>query len=115
MFVAGIKIFFGFVAGAILLVVGLAVLSGLWSLLIVILKTCAGGLTNLGKWAQWRAGWIVGFSIYCVIGCTLVEVADNRYFLAGSVMLLALLPAWAVKMFLLDRQRQRRLRDESSA
>jgi hypothetical protein len=108
MFIAGIEIFFGFVAGAIILVIGINLLHVLGLAFIGTVRAAIRGLGRLRDWAVRRAGWILAVGVYCVIALVLVGAEDNRYWLAGSLMILALLPASLVKLYFLDRSRTTR-------
>ena len=92
--------------GAIILVVGINLLHLLGVAFVGTVRATMRGLERLRGWAVRRAGWILAVGIYCLIALVLIGAEDNRYWVAGALMILALLLASLVKLYLLDRSRK---------
>jgi hypothetical protein len=112
MFIAGIEIFFGFVAGAILLVllINCLRLAGyvIAAIFIAVSRLFAAFLVAFPPWFERRAGWILGIAVYCVIMFTLGNSPNPTILATGSFMGAALIVAMLVKFYLLSRVKQKR-------
>ena len=75
MFVAGIKIFFGFVAGAILLVLGIAVLRFGWFAIVAVFEAVARKIRQVVKFVQTHPGTVVLAVVYLLAALVLAD--DN--------------------------------------
>jgi predicted Na+-dependent transporter len=106
MFFAGIEIFFGFVAGAIILIGVLA--SG--RLLVMTLMPLLGLTSRMGRrfgnWVRNRSEWIAGISLYCWAILALMNSSNAVAVASGFAMAVLLIIAGLVKVYLLSNRRR---------
>jgi hypothetical protein len=91
MFVAGIKLFFGFVAGAILLVLGIYLLTAGHFITAAILQAIADGIRKILKGISEHPGIVVGTAVYLGLMLILFDSSSDTVQGIGSLMLIGVL------------------------
>lgn len=108
MFVAGIEIFFGFVAGALILVIALEILGLVCSTLPPLLRTTGRVVQRFVGWVRHRSEWIVGTVMYCWIVFALCESDNALAMAAGSSMAIVLLLAALTKLYFVSNRERKK-------
>src|SRR5579863_401696 len=87
-FVAGIEIFFGFVAGAILLVLGIAVLKVAWFVIVAVFDAVIRGAQRAVNFVQTHPGKVVLAAIYLLVALVLTDDTSTTLAAIGMWMLI---------------------------
>lgn len=116
MFIAGIELFFGFVAGALILIAGLIFLR--WFLrilplafrdLVKLLSWVAAGGRQFRGWINYRRRWIAAVALYCWVVDILCESSSAVNLEIGFIMATLLLLAALFKFYLFSNRKKVRL------
>jgi hypothetical protein len=103
MFVAGIEIFFGFVAGALLLMLLIYSAFAGWVIVGNIGSAISRSLAKLPAWIERRAKWILASAIYFVAMLVLGQSHNPIMIGTSGIMWMILIVASVVKLFLLQK------------
>jgi uncharacterized membrane protein len=95
MFIAGIELFFGFVAGLLILCFGLVFV---WFGIPAIVRGVIRAFRRAASWTRERSEWIAGFLIYCWAVFALCKSENAWANSLGGLLIVALL----VKLFVIS-------------